>query len=236
MNDVLQGLAPFALVVLAGFLLDWCAVYSGWKRIKPLTKVLAMLLLICFMLNQVGWQINDTAIFLLLFAQGFGLAGDIFLLFPPKWFLWGLGSFFVGHLFYLTLFIQKILESIQNVKFSFIMVIGIIAVLGAWTAILVGFYRVLNQHRDQKKLWIAIQVYGWMLSGMTVFAFLLILLLPGFETVYLFLPTGALLFMVSDCLLAYNRFVKPIPRGQLWVRISYHLAQFLLAVGFLIAK
>jgi uncharacterized membrane protein YhhN len=47
------------------------------------------------------------------------------------------------------------------------------------------------------------------------------------------LPVGTFLFWVSDSLLAYNKFLNPIRRGQLWVRISYHLAQLCLAAGFL---
>jgi len=45
---------------------------------------------------------------------------------------------------------------------------------------------------------------------------------------------GGLLFLVSDGLLAYNRFARRIKFGQLWVRITYHLGQFGLAIKFVI--
>ena len=38
-------------------------------------------------------------------------------------------------------------------------------------------------------------------------------------------------FMLSDALLATNRFVQPLPLAQVWVLSSYYVAQFLIAVG-----
>jgi hypothetical protein len=36
---------------------------------------------------------------------------------------------------------------------------------------------------------------------------------------------GALFFFASDMLLAYNRYGRNFPRGQLLIRILYHLGQ-----------
>jgi uncharacterized membrane protein YhhN len=36
---------------------------------------------------------------------------------------------------------------------------------------------------------------------------------------------GALLFLVSDALIAWNRFVRPLPRAQLAIMVTYHLGQ-----------
>jgi uncharacterized membrane protein YhhN len=44
---------------------------------------------------------------------------------------------------------------------------------------------------------------------------------------------GAVLFLVSDTVLALNRFVRPVPRGQLVVHVTYHLAQGLLVLSLL---
>jgi alkylglycerol monooxygenase len=40
---------------------------------------------------------------------------------------------------------------------------------------------------------------------------------------------GAALFMVSDSLLATNRFALPLPLAQLWVLATYYAAQILIA-------
>ena len=39
---------------------------------------------------------------------------------------------------------------------------------------------------------------------------------------------GACFFMVSDTLLALNRFVAPLPLAQLWVLATYYVAQLLI--------
>jgi len=42
---------------------------------------------------------------------------------------------------------------------------------------------------------------------------------------------GALLFLISDSLLAWNRFRRPIPNGAAWVLATYYLGQGLIALS-----
>jgi hypothetical protein len=42
---------------------------------------------------------------------------------------------------------------------------------------------------------------------------------------------GALLFYLSDAVLAWNRFVSPVGRGHLIVMVMYHLGQIALVTG-----
>ncbi len=42
---------------------------------------------------------------------------------------------------------------------------------------------------------------------------------------------GAILFLASDTLLAWNRFVRTVPHGDLGVHVTYHLAQGLLVLS-----
>ena len=44
---------------------------------------------------------------------------------------------------------------------------------------------------------------------------------------------GALCFMLSDALLATNRFVQPLPLAQFWVLATYYVAQLLIVGGWL---
>ncbi len=44
---------------------------------------------------------------------------------------------------------------------------------------------------------------------------------------------GAVLFVVSDTVLALNRFVRPIRYGDVAVHVTYHLAQLLLVLSLL---
>ncbi len=65
----------FTFLVLVGFLLDWLAIACKWKKLKPFTKLLAMVLLIGWTLIVSGWKVDLVVGFLLL-AQIFGLFGD----------------------------------------------------------------------------------------------------------------------------------------------------------------
>ena len=42
---------------------------------------------------------------------------------------------------------------------------------------------------------------------------------------------GATLFMLSDAILAWNRFVRPIKNGRVMNMAAYHLGQIVLVIG-----
>jgi uncharacterized membrane protein YhhN len=42
---------------------------------------------------------------------------------------------------------------------------------------------------------------------------------------------GGILFLASDSLIAWERFVRRVPQGPLAVIVSYHLAQALILIG-----
>jgi len=223
------------LLVFAGFLLDWIAVAFNWRKIKPIAKVLAMVLLILWTLDNVSWAINPS-IMLLLLAQLSGLLGDIFLLLSHRWFLPGLGAFLVGHLFYIALLIINMAFIVDLSSNALIYPAVIAAVL--WGFALRIVYSIFKQehfisHRNGNLLWVLVQLYIWVLSGLMFLTFVRFFLQLGFDRTLWLLPIGGLLFLISDTLLAYDRFVSRINRGQLWVHMTYHLAQFCLAGGFL---
>jgi alkylglycerol monooxygenase len=39
---------------------------------------------------------------------------------------------------------------------------------------------------------------------------------------------GACVFMVSDSLIAINKFVTPVPLASLWILVTYYAAQMLI--------
>jgi len=228
-------MAWLTAVVFAGLFFDWAAIALGWYKIKPFSKTAATLLVILWTAFAASWQV-DGVISLLLLALGMGLAGDIFLLFPERWFLWGLVAFLIGHVFYISLFLS-ILSTILN---------GVsIAVMLQWVALcvlievvfLIIFYHFFKstflKRSSSQLLWKSVQVYAWILSAMTVLTYLVFMLKPTSIWQWAFLPLGGTLFLISDLMLASDRFIKKIPSGQLWVRITYHLAQFSLAYGCL---
>ena len=74
-------------------------------------------------------------------------------------------------------------------------------------------------------MFLAVSVYTVIISAMVVTA-------AGTPSWLAF--SGATLFAVSDSMIAYNRFVKPFPRADLPIMMTYHVGQLLL-IGGLIA-
>lgn len=222
--------------VLIGFLLDWSAIAMDWRRIKPVTKPLAIVILMIWTAVSAGVGIT-LPLGLLLAAQAFGLIGDILLLLPEKAFFAGLSSFFVGHLLYLGLLVYKIFRLFDRGELFTQHLGGVLVGLMLWSVLLILIYRLLKPLPGpggiSRRLWVAIQTYAWILSSLVALTWLIALRSSSPLSARLALPFGALLFLISDGLLSYNRFIRAFAHAQLWVRITYHLAQFSLAWGFL---
>jgi len=223
--------------VLAGFLLDWLAIALSWLKLKPFTKLLAMLMVIFWTFTAFGFEMN-LAVGLLISAQCFGLLGDLFLLFPNRWFLGGLVAFLLGHLFYIALIVLLLVEGFAIGILTTITGVMPLILITLWIIIMALFYRVFAPHirsdNANSILWIAVLFYAFILSGLMLISVMFAILLPGYAASGLFLPLGGILFLLSDFMLAYDRFIKRIKLGQLWVRITYYLAQFSLAFGFIL--
>ena len=163
------------IAVLFGFLLDWLAVALDWRKIKPFSKVLAMLLVILWTLTKTSWGFNHF-VWVLLLAQLFGLAGDIFLLFSERWFLSGLGAFLVGHLFYIGLIGLSLTPYPGGEISTKPLLIPLIIAGLLWAGVLWMIYRIFKReyffkHHNGKLLWSLVQVYIWILSGLMIFTF-----------------------------------------------------------------
>ena len=223
-------------IVFAGFLLDWLAILFDWQKIKPLSKSLAMFLLLLWTLTAAALR-PDVFVGLLLLAQTFGMAGDIFLLSPNRWFIWGLGSFLLGHVTYLGL-LFLLLDGFHRAGDLSTNLVGLLVLCVVMCGVILSaFYWCLNPvvlvNKIRKSLWIAVQIYAWIISGMVAFSLLFVLVVPAVSWKGAAILAGSLLFLTSDFLLAYDRFVCKLERGRLFVRITYHLAQFNLAWGFM---
>lgn len=224
------------IAVFAGFVVDWLAIAFHWVKVKPLTKISAILLLILWTLTIGNWQV-ELMLGLLVLAQLFGLAGDVFLLLHDRWFKCGLGAFLVGNLVYLSLIAVRFSEAVRSRPISGSFIGPLLLSLVVWALILAVFYVVIylpiNRKTISPAFGMAVQIYAWVLGTLVAGSLLLALITPQKSGTIWALPAGSALFIGSDAILAYNRFIKKVPQGQLWVRIAYHSAQFLLAWGFL---
>jgi uncharacterized membrane protein YhhN len=223
-------------VVLVGFVLDWLAVSLRWRRIRPFTKVCALVLLILWVLMRMDFRPVGQD-WLLVLALVFGLLGDFLLLYPDRLFKWGLGAFLLGHITYLGLDYALIARSLKA---------GLIGPIPAWqwATMAVGlglglllFYgviiRQLKQPRPGWALQVALYVYAICLTSVMIAGFLVAGLFAGASMGVWALALGGMLFFSSDFILAFNRFVRPVRLAHLWIMTTYHLAQLILAIGFL---
>ncbi|MFD2939235.1 lysoplasmalogenase [Flavobacterium notoginsengisoli] len=162
----------------------------------------------------------------LLIALLFSWIGDVILLFTDLgeiYFIIGLVSFLIAHILYCILFNkQNRVRKKQNKTFF---VIGSVLI----ATYLIGMVSVLMPHLGD--LEIPVSIYATVISIMLLFAFngLLVWERPGNLLVFL----GAFFFVVSDSILAVNKFYYPIPKSSFLIMITYLLAQYLIVLGIL---
>ena len=148
----------------------------------------------------------------LLAGLAFSLAGDCFLMFQG-FFIPGLLSFLVAHLFYIALFKQG----------------------QAWFP---------SRRALAATLGVGVLMYAFLFDGLNpvlrfaVAAYVIVIALMAAQAIgratvlrdkaALGVAMGAGFFMLSDALLATNKFAQPLPLAQLWVLGTYYIAQILI--------
>jgi len=142
----------------------------------------------------------------------FSGCGDVLLhIEGGAYFVHGLGSFLIAHLFYIAAFIRQ--PAISRSRLPVLLAVGVYGVI-----IVVLLFPHLGD------MLIPVAAYLFIIFGMGVSAAL------GMANHRLVIM-GALLFILSDSLIAINRFLTPVPLSDLLVMITYYLAQFLITLG-----
>ena len=176
--------------------------YSGW-----ILKVLPILLL----LQQVLTKAHGVPRLLLGLGLVFSAAGDI-LLSLDGLFLPGLGAFLLAQLTYTALFLTQFRWQAARLP---------------WTAVIVAYALacsvfVLPETGDLR----------WVVTAYMI-AISLMALSAGFrdDHQFLWVAVGALVFMVSDTLIAVNGFIVPFALADTAIMATYYLAQALIVLG-----
>ena len=162
----------------------------------------------------------------LLAALLFSWIGDVILLFADIaeiYFILGLVSFLTAHIIYCTLFNKQIKSRVSKNKITF----GIGSLLVAFY--LIGMLLVLLPSLGDLK--IPVIIYASVISIMLLFAFngFLVWQKPGNKYIF----SGAIVFVISDSILAINKFYAPIERSSFLIMLTYLVAQYLIVVGIL---
>lgn len=151
------------------------------------------------------------------------VAGDTLLMFAnnnERYFILGLVAFLIAHVFYILCFhFIKVKASIPGKWYAAIIV-------GVYYFFMMSF---LLPHLGALK--IPVLVYGIVISFMLLLAMLLYDL-PDQVTARTIL-TGAIFFVVSDSVLAINKFYHPAAWGGWAIMSTYVLAQWLLTRGMI---
>ena len=150
----------------------------------------------------------------LLIALMFSGCGDILLDF--NYFIFGVGTFLLAQLCYAKIFIG----SWQGFTNRWPGSVGLVALM------LVMLFLLLPNLGDLQ---------------LPVIAYLLAIGLMGLAAVqssqsFYWSVLGAIIFIVSDSLIAIDKFFYPITMRSYWVMITYYLAQWMLVTGLLVAS
>ena len=208
-------MTSLAAVAVAAPLDWWSVAVRGRRRewvLKPL--VLALLIVSAWLLGAP----DSTAGWWLLTALGLSLVGDVALLSDsdPR-FVVGLGSFLVAHLAFVVAFAHLGMPRADLGLVGLALVVVLAAVVGR---------RVVPAARAEggPALAGAVAAYMTVIGAMVVTAW---------ATGHPLVALGATVFMVSDAVLALDRFVRARRFGSLAVMVSYHLGQVLIVLGVL---
>ncbi len=178
---------------------------------KPMALVLAIILVASRARHQRAEGRFD---YILGAALVFSLAGDCLLMFPG-FFIPGLVAFLIAHLFYIALFKQGAPWFASQRALLLTLAVG----AAMYAFLFPGLNPVLR---------VAVAAYVLVIALMAAQAI-------GRATVLrdkagLGVAIGAGFFMLSDALLATNRFAFPLPMAQLWVLSTYYIAQILIVL------
>lgn len=189
-------------------IVDWLAVSSDADGIEEFAKPGVMLLLIGAALTVD--PNSEPMRWFFIAALALSLIGDLALLPRFDAFFMGLGAFLLAHVAYVV----GMLPQGRSWTFAALSlgVVGI--VLGV-----VG-RRILAGAGDGDR--IPVVIYNLVIAAMFI---------SSAATGEWLLLAGAALFVMSDSLLGWGRFIGPAPGGRTAVHVTYHLAQGLLVAG-----
>ena len=137
-------------------------------------------------------------------------------------FLAQMGFFAVGHVFYVWFFVHRWLTKVEPDRKLTAKVKGqaMVYLLLVAAILFVAFTKIVPC-ADAGVIRIGVCVYAVLISAMLFFA------LMQRSSLY---ALGAVLFVFSDFILAWNKFVDPIQHSGLLIMTTYYLGQYLLFI------
>ncbi|MDG5492976.1 lysoplasmalogenase [Psychroserpens sp. SPM9] len=207
----------FSLIVIAELI---CTSYDSLMVYHYITKPAIVGMLLVFFWKQSA-HLDKGVRHLTLVALIASWIGDILLIFEtwhPELFMFGLIAFLIAHMFYILLFLKH-----RNRHKNPLVFIGLLLIYAGCL-----FYILKDGLND---MLIPVIVYMLVILGMSTTAFLRQGSVP--KQSFLLVFAGAILFMISDSILALNKFYEPLVYSNISIMTTYALAQFLIVIGIL---
>jgi len=194
--------------------------YLGLNEYVHIAKPLLMPILICYVFYNID-IINKKSKTYLLLALFFAMLGDVFLMFSDFneiFFLIGLSMFLITHGFYIVLFLTTKRDELNLGKLLVIILIIISYYFGLMFVISDKLYSYT----------IPVYLYGIVLSCMMFIAFI-----SGYQKQKKIVVIGAILFVLSDSLIAIDKFYLAASDEftSSAIMLTYILGQFFIVYG-----
>ena len=197
------------------FLYHVKALHYASKLTKYILKPGTMILIIALAIYGSG--LETTFAKWVVVALFFSVIGDVFLMLNNRWFVHGLISFFIAHVFYIIAFWNSFALDMTSQTSIFVAVS--LFIFSIWFFVLL--LRFVTEDGGVK-LAFAVAVYIFVISVMMWSASL---------TGSGILVVASILFVISDAVLAYDKFRHPFRVAEHIVMITYFTAQLLFAIS-----
>jgi uncharacterized membrane protein YhhN len=209
-------LVLFAVVLAA----DLAFTTGGLQDVRIISKPLIVLSLLGYFLLRTG-GVSSSLKSWVIGALVFSWLGDVLLLFEsrdPLYFILGLSAFLLAHVAYIVFFNR--LRRVEGITIKPLLFLPVLIYY-------IGLISLLYSNLGGMKL--PVVVYGAVISTMLAAAFHL-KAIRGSRAGALFV-LGAALFVLSDSLLAVNKFLQSFAGAGLLIMLTYGLAQFFIVRG-----
>lgn len=199
------------LVTVVAALVDWWSRLAARDRVEQWAKPLTTMGVIGLAMASGGPSEEITWVVIALVLC---LVGDVALLPRVDRFVVGLGAFLIGHLAFIGAFVAHGVDEATLTGVAFVAAGLLIAT--------VGMVIVRGATDHDRSLRSPVLAYLVVISAMAAI---------GWGTGSPWIIIGSTAFVVSDSVLGWRQFVRPVRHGSLIVMVTYHLAIGSLALS-----
>ncbi len=195
-----------SLIFLAGSILYYLPLEIPHKITIPLATLAIASLWLC------PWQMTLAFLFSAI-GDYYGSCNN---------FILQMGSFAVAHIWFIIYFVDRYLKKVEHDKKLTMKAKGYLAMVAFCTAALLAtaFLKIVPA-AEPGIIRIGVSIYACLIGAMMLTALL------QRSSVF---AIGAVLFVFSDFILAWNMFVEPVPYSRYLILITYYAAQWLLFI------